>query len=344
MAIIKAVSSRASIAKAIKYVTQDEKTKSDLITGIGCSVSSVIDEMEVTKLLWGKTGGRTYKHFIQSFHEDEKITAEEAHQIALEWVEKCEILKGFECLIATHDDKAHIHSHIIVNSVNFDTGKKFNMKKSDLSKMKDICNKITKERGLSVPEKGFTFEGEGRETVAAWNRKVYEELQNASDWRYELAGKVLGALECSPISQDEYESELEELGIGIKIRGKTVTYFDLKNEKLRMRDNKIEQYFNEKIPLGKDELNGCFEKNAERERIAIARAAERKREAEERAIAEKERERRIENREGISSERDFSERNDFVESFGRTFEIERTTKQSNRTKSRKYEKDEELEL
>ena len=56
MAIIKAVSSRASIARAINYITRIEKTDSKLITGVDCRASSVIDEMEVTKLMWGKTG------------------------------------------------------------------------------------------------------------------------------------------------------------------------------------------------------------------------------------------------------------------------------------------------
>ena len=30
--------------------------------------------MQATKELWGKTDGRTYKHYVQSYHEDEEIT------------------------------------------------------------------------------------------------------------------------------------------------------------------------------------------------------------------------------------------------------------------------------
>lgn len=281
MAIIKAISSKASIGRAINYVTMIEKTDNKLVTGIGCNAESVIDEMEVTKRIWGKTGGRTYKHFVQSFHAAEKIVAEVAHELAIEWVKKCKIFDGFECLVATHQDKEHIHSHIIVNSVNFETGKKFNMKKSDLAEMKDICNQLTYENGLSVPVKGLTFDGEERETVTAWNRKVYEDLQSEKDWRYELADKVLGALESRPTSQAEYEEELAELGVGMKIRGKTVTYFELENENHRMRDNKIEQYFNEKMPLGKEQLDGCFEKNAEIELVEYERELSENREFEE---------------------------------------------------------------
>ena len=34
-----------------------------------------------TKEIYGKTGGRTYKHFVQSFAPGEDITPEKAHEI-----------------------------------------------------------------------------------------------------------------------------------------------------------------------------------------------------------------------------------------------------------------------
>jgi len=340
MAIIKAVSSRASIARAINYITRIEKTDSKLITGVDCRASSVIDEMEVTKLMWGKTGGRTYKHFIQSFHPDEQITPEEAHQIALEWVCKCENLNGFECIVATHNDKDHIHSHIIVNSVNFITGKKFNMKKSDLGEMKMICNNITKERGLSVPEKGKTFEGEERETIAAWNRKVYEDLRNESDWRYDLADKVLATLDNNPTSFEEYEADLADMGIGMRIGGKTVTYFDLRNEKHRLRDSKIEQYFNEEIPLGKDGLHGCFEKNAEFELVERIESEEAD-EFTERKEFDFAADQQVDQGAGREGEVFELERREF-EALRRRFETERTS--SSRSEIREYEDADEFEL
>lgn len=64
MAVIKAVSSRASIGHAINYVTKDEKTEEKLISGIDCSPQTAIDEMKATKEIWHKTEGRQYKHYI----------------------------------------------------------------------------------------------------------------------------------------------------------------------------------------------------------------------------------------------------------------------------------------
>lgn len=78
MAVIKAVSSKAGIGQALDYVTKEEKTEDKLVSGLHCEPDTVKDEMAATKELWGKTGGRTYKHFVQSYHEDEHITPEQA--------------------------------------------------------------------------------------------------------------------------------------------------------------------------------------------------------------------------------------------------------------------------
>lgn len=85
MAVIKAVSSKAGIGQAIDYVTKEEKTEEKLVSGLHCEAETAKEEMQATKELWEKTGGRTYKHFVQSYHKDEKITPEQAaHQRAEE--------------------------------------------------------------------------------------------------------------------------------------------------------------------------------------------------------------------------------------------------------------------
>ena len=63
MAVIKAVSSKAGIGQALDYVTKEEKTEDKLVSGLHCEPDTVKDEMQATKELWGKTGGRTYKHY-----------------------------------------------------------------------------------------------------------------------------------------------------------------------------------------------------------------------------------------------------------------------------------------
>lgn len=132
MAVIKAVSSKAGIGHAIDYVTKKEKTEEKLVSGLHCEPETVKEEMQATKELWGKTDGRTYKHYVQSYHEDEEITPEQAHKNAVELAEHTKAWKGHEVLIATHIDKGHIHTHFIVNSVNYENGHKLQWSKHDL--------------------------------------------------------------------------------------------------------------------------------------------------------------------------------------------------------------------
>ena len=115
MAVIKAVSSHAGIKRALDYVMKNEKTERRLLDGFNCNPDSVREEMHLTKQLYRKMGGRTYKHFVQSFAPEEELTPELANRIARELVEQVPMFQGFEVLIATHKDRSHVHSHMIVN-------------------------------------------------------------------------------------------------------------------------------------------------------------------------------------------------------------------------------------
>ena len=135
MAIIKAVNSRASIAHAIRYITQKEKTEDKLIGGLNCIPRYALEDMKRTKRAWNKMDGRQYKHFIQSFPPDEKITLETANEIAGKLVEQSSLFQGYEVCYATHRDREHIHTHMIVNSVSFEDGKKFRYSNRQLQEL-----------------------------------------------------------------------------------------------------------------------------------------------------------------------------------------------------------------
>lgn len=101
--------------------------------------------MEVTKRLWGKNSGRTYKHFIQSFAKDENIPPEQAHQIAYQLAEALPEWADFEVLIATHTDTEYLHTHFIVNSVSYVDGHKLQQSRDELQNMKDQSDRLYHE-------------------------------------------------------------------------------------------------------------------------------------------------------------------------------------------------------
>lgn len=101
------------------------------------------------KQKFGKTDGRTYYHIVQSFSPDDNISAETAHEIGLKFAE---YFPEFQVLVTTHYNTKHIHNHLIMNSVNFKTGKKFHQTRDELLEVKAYSNKICKEYDLSVTE------------------------------------------------------------------------------------------------------------------------------------------------------------------------------------------------
>ena len=87
-------------------------------------------------------------HFIQSFKPGE-TTPEQAHQIGCEFIERC-FGNDFEVVIGTHTDRAHIHNHIIVNSVSFVDGHKYRSTPQTLYELRSISDELCREHGLSV--------------------------------------------------------------------------------------------------------------------------------------------------------------------------------------------------
>ena len=287
MAVIKAVSSKAGIGQALDYVTKEEKTEDKLVSGLHCEPDTVKDEMQATKELWGKTGGRTYKHFVQSYHEDEHITPEQAHKNAIELAKNTEAWKGHEVLIATHIDRGHIHSHFIVNSVNYEDGHKLQWSNQDLKDLKERCNEQSREQGLHIPEKGKTFSGEEREETVAWKKDTYNILKQAEQGKVKsyVQDIALAVLDCkeTATSRQDFIDRMEQRGYKTDWQDnhKYITWTDLARENAgekacKIRDNKLQKYYN--MDFGKEELERGFEINARSKQTELARA-----EAEQRA-------------------------------------------------------------
>ena len=73
-----------------------------------------------TKKLFGKENGGQGYHFKLSFAENDTVTPELALRLTEEFCEKC--FTDYECLYAVHDNTKHLHSHIVINSIDIVQG------------------------------------------------------------------------------------------------------------------------------------------------------------------------------------------------------------------------------
>ena len=235
MAIVKFVAAKQTIKSALNYITNPEKTNETLTSGINCTPESAESEFDFTKTKFNKHGGREYYHIVQSFSPEDNITPEIAHEIGIKFAE---YFKGYQIVISTHCDKDHIHNHMIMNSVNYKTGKKFHQTKEDLMRVKEFSNKLCLEYGLSQTE-------------------VKSDWKEMPKWKSKLRNDAYYAAKVSR-TKEEFIRFMESRGYKVKWEDghKYITFTTSDGKKCR--DNKLfaEQLLRENLEIY-FALGGC---------------------------------------------------------------------------------------
>lgn len=138
---------------AIGYALNREKTETACFeTSLNCDRETVYNDMMATKERWGKLGRkRKGYHIIQSFVPGE-VTPETAHAMGVELAQRL-LGERYEVIVTTHLDKAHLHNHIVFNSVSFVDGVMYRDTMTDYYQgIRGTSDAICQEYGLSVIE------------------------------------------------------------------------------------------------------------------------------------------------------------------------------------------------
>jgi hypothetical protein len=216
MAVIKAISSRATPSKIKDYLTKEEKTEEKLISGFNCSPDNMVNEFNATKELYNKNSGVQYQHIIQSFDPKDNITHEKAHELGRELAEKQ--FKGFEVLIVTHKDKEHIHNHFVVNSVSYENGLKYRASNKSLWDIKRESNRICERELLST----LDLNHKAKERLTSG--ELRKELRGEITWKGELKQCINFAKEKTNNIEEFSEYLKQNFNIETRITNKTISY------------------------------------------------------------------------------------------------------------------------
>ena len=148
---------KTSLEAAIDYALDRERTEQTCYeTSINCDRERVYADMMDTKRRWGKEGRkRKGYHIIQSFAPGE-VTPDQAHAVGVEFARRL-LGDRYEAIVSTHLNKAHLHSHIIFNSVSFVDGAMYRDQLKDYYGgdgvgIRGTSDAICREHGLSVIE------------------------------------------------------------------------------------------------------------------------------------------------------------------------------------------------
>ena len=233
--------SRAAMRGVMLYVMQEKKTAWDgvpLVSGINCQPQSVYDDFLNTKLLYHKDGGTMFYHMVQSFPKGAAVDPRQAHEAARRLAE---YFDGCEVLVCTHVDREHVHSHCVINSVNFETGKKLHMAKEQIQELMRRNDAICQELGLPI------FEPTAQQTRGMSGAEYHTALKGHS-WKLRLMNTIDECMKYAA-DRDAFVSLMESEGYTVRWESgrKYITYTT--PDGMKCRDNKLheEKYCKEAV-------------------------------------------------------------------------------------------------
>lgn len=247
------------------------------VSSINCNSETALLEYRDLQRKYKMKGTRVAYHIIQSFSPKDEITEEQANEIGKKLCE--ELYPNYQCVIATHIDKGHIHNHIAINAISLD-GKKLedrlSNEKEGLYGLSDVSDKIAAEYGCFILPKKTYLKSKTKDYYyqykeQSWKEKIREDIE-----------KVIPKCD----SMEELLDELSIAGYEIK-RGKNLSvkcfgmerYARLNTIDEKFSSNNLYSYFKNKnnvklqiIKCEKTEFNENILLNANESKIAIEKS------------------------------------------------------------------------
>lgn len=225
------------LSNVLAYAANADKTDNmSFVSGINLDPAHAYEQMVMVKKQFNKTNKVVAFHGYHSFSPGE-VDPVTAHNMTRELMDRW-LGNDFQVLLCTHLDQGHIHTHFVINSVSWTTGKRFLNKHSDYRRLRELSDEICKEHGLSIIENpGF--------------KKHYAEVNSERQFKVSNRTLIVKDVEyCISISitWNQFVRNLEKLGYQVKY-GKYFTILPPGGKKYYRTDNlsKTEDYSMEAI-------------------------------------------------------------------------------------------------
>ena len=250
MPIVKHICIHSNTKKSLMYILNPDKTE-DLLytTSINCmtDAESAYIQMKAVYEQHARdhfespppiVGNGTVKaiHYIQSFAPDDNVTPELAHKIAKAFVRKA-FGDDVQAVIATHVDKQHLHSHIIINSYSL-SGKKYYANRASLKEIRNISDGVSLAYGVK-PNPKLTGKGKS----VKYNE--WQHRKNGTSWKEQIRQEI-DRLIPTVNSLNELIQTLEERGYEVK-RGKYISIRAPEQERFVRTKTLGEEYTEESL-------------------------------------------------------------------------------------------------
>ena len=227
--------SAGALGGVAAYVAQINKTMQEngrqLVSGQNCTPPLAVREFLTTRAMHRKESPVWFYHYVQSFAPSERVTGELAHEIAKLFAARA--WPESEVLIATHIDREHIHSHFIVNSVCYGSGKMLRQGPGTLARLRPISDELCAAHGLSVlPRQETKTQGLGA--------REYRSATKGESWKFRLMNTIDEFMKYAA-DKDAFVSLMESEGYAVcwESSRKYITYTT--PDGMRCRDSKLHE-------------------------------------------------------------------------------------------------------
>lgn len=174
-----------------------DKTADGLCHSWGVSNEHAYTDMLFIKQLFCQLEGRQYLHWVLS--HDEGVALDVVDKVAVEIMRM--VGEKYQLIVATHTNTSNYHTHFLINSVNYLTGKKFSESRQDMLDFREKINAILKRYGLNICGKVVSIsekkldEAEEEEKLKAWKNGITQPVtiyEEEDDQLYRGYGVVEG--------------------------------------------------------------------------------------------------------------------------------------------------------
>ena len=139
-----AIRTEEHLRKAIPYIMNEKKTGGLCFSNSGILPEEILDTFFLTKQIHSTHGKREGYHFKFAFSKDEIIEPSQALEFIKEWAEEyLEDEHDYACSV--HQDRDHLHMHLVFNSVKR-SGGKYRYEKGDWNRIiRPLTNRLAKK-------------------------------------------------------------------------------------------------------------------------------------------------------------------------------------------------------
>lgn len=250
MAVISAGKASKSALGSMKYVEFEKHSSNHraiFTAGIECSnyYLDASQDFQHVAHTFHKEGGRQAHHMVLAFSPEEErdFTPEQLMEKSIEVAK--DVFPKHQIWLGMHDDTDHLHTHLIINAVNYETGKKLQI--AGRKGMHEIMEKVqakAQELGLDNHLEPGVKKDLNIGDIATHNTVERKILTGDNSWKKDMALTVLNALDTTT-NPDEFIANCNDKGLGCswEENRKHIVFYDLNDPHRKARASNLAKTF-----------------------------------------------------------------------------------------------------